>query len=739
MTPARTGSLFTHLTLAASGLCLAVVAMPLLPEMPFIVVAYLLLIGWSWQLCGRWLLTAWAANLLAMGIAGGAVGYVSVRAQDEFAYEWSRDMPLQVTILPMLAPILMALLVVRLFRSRTHGDILQMHGIALLQVALGCVLASGTLFGFFLAAYFILALCSLATNEARLQRREASPAADPPNGSRRWGRFALTWLVLVLLVGVPLFLITPRLDGPDWEPLSRMGNPQTRTVAAKTGFSEEIDLRRVGTLTNDDAVAFTVKMTDLEGTPQKLLPADQRWRGPVLDRYEGGVWRSELTSFSSATMFLSDTPAVAAGLAPSRLHFQFQGRTPSLFLAEPIHPASVPGKLPIVVTEPEGLRPALFFEAGGTVLSSTYLPHSAYRYTQDIDPGAPRTHYPAVRVSDVYQIRLLRCGAPRMEELTTTLLAGLVEEDSLRQALRERVQSPRRLEPLPPDSWARIARLLERHLATSPSYTYDMTSIRSDLTLDPTVDFLTNVRRGSCERYASGLTLMLRSVGIPARIVRGYHGWDLEAGQYVVRQRHSHAWVEALVPADGPGPLRMEWLTLDPLPSRDEPPSESAIVRWWEQGRRTGQSFWQEMVLGYGSRRQSALWEDLPAKGRFAAGGLFFAASLLVAFRLARRIRRRAVRRESFASGVLFARLRAILSTRWKLALLPTRTPAELAELARTLLEADSSDRELAELPARVVEAYYRERYGRISAGPAEVAELSAGLDRLARGRGVSR
>ena len=735
MTPARTASLLNHLTLVTSGLCLAVVAMPLLPEMPFVVVAYLIFIGWSWQLGGRWLLPAWVANLLALGIAGGAVGYVWLRAQEEFAYEWSRDMPLQVAILPMLAPILMALLVVRLFRSRTHGDVLQMHGIALLQVALGCVLASGTLFGFFLATYFVLGLCSLATNEARLQRREASPV-DPPKESRGWWRFALTWLLLVLLVGVPLFLITPRLDGPDWEPLSRMGNPQTRTVAAKTGFSEEIDLRRVGTLTNDDAVAFTVKMTDLEGTPQKLLPADQRWRGPVLDRYEDGVWRSELTSFSSATMFLSDTPGGPVGLAPSRLHFQFQGRTPSLFLAEPIHPAAVPGKLPIVVTEPGALRPALFFEAGGTVLSTTYLPHSAYRYTQDIDPGTPRKHYPAVRVSDVYQIRLLKCGAPRMEELTTTLLVGLVEDESLRQALRARVQSPRRLEPLPPDSWSRIARLLEKHLATSPSYTYDMTSIRSDLTLDPTVDFLTNVRRGSCERYASGLTLMLRSVGIPARIVRGYHGWDLEAGQYIVRQRHAHAWVEALVPADGPGPLRMEWLTLDPLPSRDEPPSESAIVRWWEQSRRTGLSLWQEMVLGYGSRRQSALWEDLPAKGRFLAGGLCLAASVLVAFRLARRVGRRGRRRESFASGVRFARLRAILSTRWNLSLLPTRTPAELAEMAGTLLAADSSSGDLVGLPARVVEAYYRERYGRISVGPGEVAELSAGLDRLARGRG---
>jgi transglutaminase-like putative cysteine protease len=735
MTTARTASLFEHLTFAASGLCLAVVAMALLPEMPFVLIAYLILLGWSWRLAGRWVLPAWAANLLALVIAGGAAGFVALRVQGEFIYEWIRDMPLQVAILPLLAPVLMLLLLVRLFRARTPDDVLQMHGIALLQVVLACVLASGTLFGFLLAAYLVLGLCSLAINEARLQRRESAPVAESPIGPR-WWRFGLAWLLLVLLVGVPLFLITPRLDGPDWEPLSRAGSSRTRLVLAKTGFSEEIDLRRVGTLTTDEAVAFTVKMTDLDGVGQNLLPADQRWRGPVLDRYERGVWRSELTSFSSSTMFLSETPAEAAGRASSRLHFQFQGRTSSLFLAEPIYPAAVPGKLPLAVSEPAGLRPSLFFEAGGTVLSSTYLPHTTYRYTQDVDPGASHASYPAVRVSDVYQIRLLRCGVPGVEELTTRLLAGLVEDDALRQAIRETARPPRRLEPLPPESWARIARLLAGHLAHSGSYAYDMNATRVDTSLDPTVDFLTNVRRGTCERYASSLALMLRSVGIPARIVKGYRGWDLEAGQYVVRQSHSHAWVEALVPAEGPGPLRMEWLTLDPTPSRERPPAESVIARWWEQGRRTGQSFWQEMILGYGSRRQSALWEDLPAKARLAGGVLFLAASALASFRLARRFRRRRVgRREPFASGTLFARLRVILLARWDLALAPTRTPAELAELARPLVAADPATGDLADLPARVVESYYRERYGRIPADPAEVAALSAGLDRLSRAR----
>ena len=191
------------------------------------------------------------------------------------------------------------------------------------------------------------------------------------------------------------------------------------------------------------------------------------------------------------------------------------------------------------------------------------------------------------------------------------------------------------------------------------------------------------------------------------------------------------------MPADGPGPLRMEWLMLDPTPSREEAPADSALARWWEQGRRTGQSFWQEMVLGYGSRRQSALWEDLPAKGRFAGGVLFLAGSRWPRFRLARRFRRRGTR----AAGVVRLGHPIRQAPRHPDGALEARAvarrgpPPSWPNSARPLVAADTAAGDLADLPARVVESYYRERYGRIPAGPAEVAALSAGLDRLSRAR----
>src|SRR5262249_59177878 len=73
-------------------------------------------------------------------------------------------------------------------------------------------------------------------------------------------------------------------------------------------------------------------------------------------------------------------------------------------------------------------------------------------------------------------------------------------------------------------------------------------------TLAPTLDFLWNIKQGHCHRYAGGLTLMLRSLGIPARIVKGFRGADaLGDGTYAVRQSHAHSWVEVLLRRSVPG------------------------------------------------------------------------------------------------------------------------------------------------------------------------------------------
>src|SRR5262249_22995870 len=148
-----------------SGLALACAEVDFLPEVPFFGVVYLALVGVSWWGAGRWTLPTWAANGLGLLIAAASAGWIAARMGDVSANLMLQDVPVTAALVPYLGPVLMALLLVRLFRPRVPGDFWVLQGLGLLQVALGCVLTSSTLFGVVLLAYLVAALCALAAHE----------------------------------------------------------------------------------------------------------------------------------------------------------------------------------------------------------------------------------------------------------------------------------------------------------------------------------------------------------------------------------------------------------------------------------------------------------------------------------------------------------------------------------------------------------------------------------------------
>jgi transglutaminase-like putative cysteine protease len=77
----------------------------------------------------------------------------------------------------------------------------------------------------------------------------------------------------------------------------------------------------------------------------------------------------------------------------------------------------------------------------------------------------------------------------------------------------------------------------------------------------PLVGFVTQTRRGYCQFFAGAMTLMLRYLGIPARVAVGFAGGDTKAGRnvWLVTDRDAHAWVEVWFKGYG-------WLPFDPTP-----------------------------------------------------------------------------------------------------------------------------------------------------------------------------
>src|SRR5262249_52283951 len=187
--------------------------------------------------------------------------------------------------------------------------------------------------------------------------------------------------------------------------------------------------------------------------------------------------------------------------------------------------------------------------------------------------------------------------------------------------------------------------LLRDYLADSGVYCYSLNAKAGPRSLDPTMHFLTEARGGPCQYYASSLVLLLRSVGVPARAVKGYRWADrIGPGQYVVRQNAAHAWVEAVVPtSDG---LGYEWLTLDPTPA-PEPDRQLGLLKWWQEQGLGGQKFWRELIVDYNGDKQKAVIEQIAAGDYldWVGRGLLVAvlvAGAFVAWRIYQRYRRHA-------------------------------------------------------------------------------------------------
>jgi protein-glutamine gamma-glutamyltransferase len=740
-----------HATLGLAGVCLVVGEGDFIPGCAWLLVPYLGLLAVAAWVEGRWVLPITGANVLGVAIIGFVCWKVAdLRSSDLVA----SDMPLVTMIVPYVGPLLMALLAVQAFRPRTRGNFWLLHGLGLLLVALGCVLAVGPLFSGLVAIYLAAIPACLVLHY--LHRERVGVSSSPPaplDSDREMPRlrprlsfaffltpFALRWLLGAGTVGLALFLSLPRGEGQTWDPRANFGTRYFEPLAkAQTGFGDSIDLRRTGTVEVNEDEAFTVTAVAADGQTPADLPADQRWRGSVLERYHAGIWKGHP---HNSLMVSSHGRLAPVGPGQRLLTLTVHPRKAGgLFLADPI--ISDPWALTDValLTDPIE-RPALPFDAlTGTVswpLVNRFFPNRReFKYRQVAGPSNGQDRRFARELSPDYSSWLLVCDVPSLPEWTTGLVRrlaaqrryGLAEEDGL-------------IIPVPQNRWEAVAHALNEYLARSGDYAYTLDLRRDDASLDPVLDFLKNVKTGHCERYATALALMLRSQGIPARIVKGFRGAEQqEDGVYVVRQSHAHSWVEALVLDQDV--LRFDWLTLDPTPADDAPvQSRFSLAKWWEESRRTLVGLWQVLVLDYNAEQQyeasqfllrllRGLWKG-PALWLLA----FLGAGLLLwqgprLLRMARHRRERVAGKRKIVVA-FYARLLGLLEKHFQLRPQPTQTPREFAVHARQTLLSHSATASLADLPGRVAGLFYRVRFGDRPLSESEARDLANQLDRLA-------
>ena len=148
---------------------------------------------------------------------------------------------------------------------------------------------------------------------------------------------------------------------------------------------------------------------------------------------------------------------------------------------------------------------------------------------------------------------------------------------------------------------AQVARRLEQRLQQRYHYTLELPGPVDD----PLADFLFQRRAGHCEDFATALAILLRTLGIPSRVVTGFYGGERAANEYVVRAGDAHAWVEADVPG---GVLR-----LDATPAENRSAAGATVLSWLLRAYESLEVRWVNGVVDYSFTDQVSL---LPGRRR---------------------------------------------------------------------------------------------------------------------------
>lgn len=373
------------------------------------------------------------------------------------------------------------------------------------------------------------------------------------------------WTLLKALpLTIVLFVLFPRISGPLW------GTPGDSS-SANTGLSDSMAPGSISRLLESPAIAFRVKFDGSTPSNDKLY-----WRGPVFGTLIGRTWRplSQRLNEAPQPVVQGDARSVVSYTVTLEPH-----NRDMLFALE------MPAERPVTGEFTTRFTPEMQIVAGDLVrqrLRYDMRSYTSYRFNSDVSESErrswlalPRNNPRTLQLAE--EIRS-RAGSDA-ERVTATL-------DYLRRGKYEYTLSP---------------------------------ALLGTNSID---EFLFDTRQGYCEHYSSAFVFLMRAIGIPARVVTGYQGGELNPvdGFLTVRQSDAHAWSEVWLPGRG-------WVRVDPTaivaPMRiDQGASEiarksgislpgGANTFTWMRSLRFNweavENSWNQWVLAYSQDRQHDL------------------------------------------------------------------------------------------------------------------------------------
>ena len=321
-------------------------------------------------------------------------------------------------------------------------------------------------------------------------------------------RVAIRLVIMGMPLMVVLFMLFPRLD-PLW------GLPDS--ALAKTGVSDTLSINSISQLVQDNAIAFRIRF-------DKTAPAQESlyFRGPVLDRFDGRTWHTR--SFSTQPLTL-------------RREAVFDHDDSSVTYEITMESTNQPWLFTLDFTpEVKGLS------EGNAQMGRNYQWLSNKIITN-------RLQYKGTAYLQ-YRIDLQK--STQWQEADTQLPGA--GNPRTRQWARELLQNPEfaQLNARGKADW------LLKHIQTEEFF-YTLTPPGEYTPQNAADQLWFDYKSGFCEHYASSFVILMRALGIPARIVTGYQGAERNYvdNYWIVRQSNAHAWTEIWQEENG-------WIRIDP-------------------------------------------------------------------------------------------------------------------------------------------------------------------------------
>ncbi|MGO1460974.1 MAG: transglutaminaseTgpA domain-containing protein [Marinobacter sp.] len=492
-------------------------------------------------------------------------------------------------------------------------------------------------------------------------------APDLPGGIKAGWRRLGVMLLKVLPVVVLLFVFFPRM-APLWSVPLVSGQ-------ARTGISDTMRPGDISNLAQSSERAFRVTFG---GTIPEYR--DRYWRGLILDTLDESTWRqSDIETYRSLGRVNVDG---GAGELTAREYDVLMEATDQRWAFALKGSEAVSDN---IVKESDDLfrfrRPA-----DSSIRYRLALEESAKTPAHSLEPHEARLY-----------LQLPAQGNPRARALASELKNSTNNMGVIRSLLNRFREQP---------------------------YFY---TLRPPVMPDDGIDsLLFEEKRGFCAHYAGATTFVLRSAGIPARVVVGYQGGETGAGgdYLIVRQYDAHAWVEAWIEGQG-------WIRIDPTaaiaPDRIESGLREAVAdegsfleNSWASAQKYGDVAiiqwaslqldrinyqWQRWVVGYQGQSQLDLMSRLPGgfgmrELGYLTAGIVGAALLIVGLVSAIQMRR-GVNRDGYSR---------VLGAWYQLcgrAGVPVRHGETPSVLASRLANAEPAVAESARLFARTINSHY--------------------------------